>query len=106
MASSPVDSETLRSRPQSINVSKAKSIFSHLARELSKKSSIAAEGKDIEKGRDENDVFDLREYLTSSNDANQRAGIKHKHVRFALHVQYSKYSSPTSGRSNLGRSSS
>jgi hypothetical protein len=34
-----------------------------LARELSKKSSITAEGKDIEKGKDENDVFDLREYL-------------------------------------------
>jgi len=31
---------------------------------------------DVEAG----ERFDLREYLTSSNDANQAAGIKHKHV--------------------------
>ena len=37
--------------------------------------------KDIEKGvSDSERPFDLREYLTSSNDANERAGIKHKHV--------------------------
>jgi len=37
---------------------------------------------DLEKGHDENrqEAFDLREYLTSSNDANSAAGIKHKHV--------------------------
>jgi len=40
---------------------------------------------DLEKASDDDDVeaeerFDLREYLTSSNDANQAAGIKHKHV--------------------------
>lgn len=37
---------------------------------------------DLEKGHDENrqETFDLREYLTSSNDANSAAGIKHKHV--------------------------
>ena len=37
---------------------------------------------DLEKGRDEDrqETFDLREYLTSSNDANSAAGIKHKHV--------------------------
>jgi len=34
---------------------------------------------DLEKGRDE-ETFDLREYLTSSNDASSSAGIKHKHV--------------------------
>ena len=35
---------------------------------------------DIEKGdlRDESPPFNLRAYLTSSNDANQAAGIKHK----------------------------
>lgn len=39
--------------------------------------------KDIEKGQSEveEERFDLKEYLTSSNDANQAAGIKHK-VRF------------------------
>ena len=37
---------------------------------------------DLEKGRngDRQEAFDLREYLTSSNDANSAAGIKHKHV--------------------------
>jgi hypothetical protein len=37
---------------------------------------------DLEKGQDANrqETFDLREYLTSSNDANSAAGIKHKHV--------------------------
>lgn len=37
--------------------------------------------KDLEKeGAEPEERFDLREYLTSSNDATQAAGIKHKHV--------------------------
>lgn len=38
--------------------------------------------KDLENGAEAEDEerFDLREYLTSSNDAAQAAGIKHKHV--------------------------
>lgn len=40
--------------------------------------------EDLEKASDDQleaeERFDLREYLTSSNDANQAAGIKHKHV--------------------------
>jgi ATP-binding cassette subfamily G (WHITE) protein 2 (SNQ2) len=40
--------------------------------------------KDLEKAApgdaEAEERFDLREYLTSSNDANQAAGIKHKHV--------------------------
>ena len=37
---------------------------------------------DLEKGRDgdRQETFNLREYLTSSNNANSAAGIKHKHV--------------------------
>ena len=37
---------------------------------------------DLEKGHDgdRQETFDLREYLTSSNDANSAAGINHKHV--------------------------
>ena len=37
---------------------------------------------DLEKGRsdDRQGAFDLRDYLTSSNDANSAAGIKPKHV--------------------------
>lgn len=39
--------------------------------------------KDLEKAPsegEEEEPFDLREYLSSSNDASQAAGIKHKHV--------------------------
>ena len=37
--------------------------------------------KDLEKAPDDDEErFDLREYLASSNDASQAAGIKHKHV--------------------------
>ena len=41
---------------------------------------IIASSHDIEKGdiEDEPTPFNLRAYLTSSNDANQAAGIKHK----------------------------
>jgi len=37
---------------------------------------------DLEKGHDKDrqESFDLRQYLTSSNDANSAAGIRHKHV--------------------------
>ena len=41
---------------------------------------LASSHLDIEKGADVNEPFDLREYLSSSNDANEAAGIKHKHV--------------------------
>jgi len=44
--------------------------------ETPKKDLEKASGDDV----DAEKRFDLREYLTSSNDANQAAGIKHKHV--------------------------
>ena len=37
-------------------------------------------GKDLEKAQDAEGSFNLREYLASSADRNQQAGIKHKHV--------------------------
>ncbi|RXW23030.1 hypothetical protein EST38_g2801 [Candolleomyces aberdarensis] len=40
---------------------------------------LAQDRRDLEKA-DSSDRFDLRDYLTSSNDKNQRAGIKHKNV--------------------------
>lgn len=74
-----------------VNVARAEEEFNALSRQLtvtsqmerqkSKASSGTAEGKDIEKGGDTSEgyeQFNLREYLTSSNDANQQAGIKHK----------------------------
>jgi ATP-binding cassette, subfamily G (WHITE), member 2, SNQ2 len=100
MATTPADSLTLDdSKPytpsealrDSVNTIQAKEEFNELVRKLSRKSARhdshdssspqTIEGRDIEKtAGDLEDTFDLREYLTSSNDANQAAGIKHKHV--------------------------
>ena len=90
-----VDAATLHdekqrdSRPgfSGINVIRAENEFNTLARSLSKQSAqgqksstvtVSSQG-DVEKaGKDVSEQFDLREYLTSSNDAYQQAGIKHK----------------------------
>jgi|SRR6266850_1546952 len=71
----------------SVNIEQAENAFHELSRQLSQGTFVddreqgAATAKDIEKGvSDSERPFDLREYLTSSNDANERAGIKHKHV--------------------------
>lgn len=82
-----------------VDVDRAEQDFVELSRELSRRSAVAGQEwasssastvhgvvspdksqKDLEKGRGEEPetTFDLREYLTSSNDANQDAGIKHK----------------------------
>ncbi|ETW86763.1 ABC transporter [Heterobasidion irregulare TC 32-1] len=73
-----------------VNVVEAEAEFNALSRQLSMQSAKTPtnvqnsdfEKGDIEKGSLANpeEPFDLREYLTSSNDANQAAGIKHKHV--------------------------
>ncbi|KAF7347495.1 Pleiotropic drug resistance ABC transporter protein [Mycena venus] len=55
-----------QSTPYSVDVEKAKEEFNALSH--------------IEKGANDEAPFDLREYLTTSNDAQQQAGIKHKHV--------------------------
>ncbi|KAH9914745.1 uncharacterized protein B0H18DRAFT_1125328 [Fomitopsis serialis] len=56
----------------------AKATFNEVSQRLSMQASSSAQDEDIEKGGET--TFDLREYLVSSNDANQAAGIKHKHV--------------------------
>lgn len=77
-----------------VDVIEAEEQFNALARQLSIRSqevhrkrselseaTVASETdieKAISKKGDEPPQFDLREYLTSSNDANQSAGIKHK----------------------------
>ncbi|TFK26774.1 ABC-transporter [Coprinopsis marcescibilis] len=65
-------------------VTRAEADFSALSRQLSRSSAKRlpkhASGDELEKGAQESEQFDLREYLMSSNDANQRAGIKHKKV--------------------------
>ncbi|KAJ3509385.1 hypothetical protein NLJ89_g5251 [Agrocybe chaxingu] len=92
----PAESATptaLNSRASSghhIDVARAEEEFYELSRQLSRRSETGkGDGKlfatavhDIEKGlrQDDEDRFDLRDYLTSSNDRNQQAGIKHKNV--------------------------
>lgn len=81
-----------------VNIEKAENSFNELSRQLTQGTVVdddrehgddtrvpTAIGKrmtkDLEKGAvDLEQSFDLREYLSSSNDANERAGIKHKHV--------------------------
>jgi len=75
-----------------IDVARAEREFDKLSRQLSRLSQrdaskgwgvkdqtvVTVSEKDLEKGGEYGEAFDLREYLTSSNDANERAGIKHK----------------------------
>lgn len=74
-----------------VDITQAEAAFNELSRQLSKASRLEKtysnssdddlkKGLDIEKGADVAEPFDLREYLSSSNDANEAAGIKHKHV--------------------------
>lgn len=78
----------------SVNVEQAETSFHDLSRQLSQGSTVGGQdrgpqnqprgdkkGNDLEKASLAlEQPFDLREYLTSSNEENQRAGIKHKHV--------------------------
>jgi len=67
-----------------VDVEQAEAVFNDLARQLSRRSESSASTaavRDLEKDGDAVARFDLREYLSSSNDANQQAGIKHKVFR-------------------------
>ena len=92
MADTPVDDRTLRGDatplPGShhVDVAQAEAQFNELQRVLSIRSQQAdsertqsAHGKDLEKG-EPHEEFDLREYLSSSTAAAERAGLSHKHV--------------------------
>lgn len=67
-----------------VDVASAKRSFNELSRQMSgliakQSQDTMLGGPDVEKAVEEDvEPFDLREYLTSSNDANQAAGIKHK----------------------------
>ena len=100
MADTPADDRTLfgdATKPPSpnnnndnhpVNVAEAEAAFHELERVLSVRSrssrtentSTHDNGKDLEKAQDAEESFNLREYLASSADRNQQAGIKHKHV--------------------------
>lgn len=69
-----------------VDVAQAEAQFNELSRVLSIRSQQAASEstqsaneKDVEKGQRE-EGFDLRAYLTSSNEEAERAGLAHKHV--------------------------
>ncbi|RDB26527.1 ABC transporter G family member 11 [Hypsizygus marmoreus] len=99
MADNPADNRTLNEETTEfietnhhVDVARAEAEFNALSRHLTTKSQTEANWKselststvDVEKEaqqqKDDEERFDLRDYLSSSNDANQRAGIKHKHV--------------------------
>lgn len=75
-----------------VDVASAERTFNELSRTMSIRTQVERSGviktksqetmwggQDVEKAIEEGEEpFDLREYLTSSNDANQSAGIKHK----------------------------
>ncbi|KAI0945373.1 hypothetical protein AcW1_001611 [Taiwanofungus camphoratus] len=68
-----------------VDVARAEAEFNELSRALTIRSRATEDRsfdeKDIEKAAaHDEERFDLREYLSSSNDAMQSAGIKHKHV--------------------------
>ena len=79
----------------SVDVEQAENSFHELSRQLSQGTTVGGKDRGTRKSRSDGDKkgndlengsldleqpFDLREYLTSSNEENQRAGIKHKHV--------------------------
>ena len=91
MADTPADTATLNDNDNQVHsrhvddvVLRAEAEFEALSRQLTKHSQSGQVSKrvvsgDLEKAdEEEEEAFDLREYLTSSNDANQKAGIKHK----------------------------
>ncbi|KAH9929730.1 ABC-transporter [Fomitopsis serialis] len=94
MTDTPGDDRTLFGSvraPPHVDVVQAEAEFNQLSRALTKRS-VSDTPSENEKGEKEHrdvekdvsilaeEPFDLRAYLTSSNDANQSAGIQHKHV--------------------------
>ena len=63
-----------------VDVAEAEAVFHALERRLTIESQKRSLHRDAEKGGEDDGVFNLRDYLQSSNDAQQAAGIKHKHV--------------------------
>lgn len=88
----PSETPTLRDARSEVDIVSAEQAFHRLERELSRESREARDeieekerlklGYDVEKaqGAPEAAQFDLREYLSSTNDAHQKAGLRHKHV--------------------------
>jgi len=92
MTDTPGSDTTTLNGANRVNVQQAEAEFTQLRHDLSNPSSEdhgirtqspTLEFEQLEKAPGQvepEERFDLREYLTSSNDATQAAGIKHKHV--------------------------
>jgi glycine cleavage system protein P-like pyridoxal-binding family len=74
--------EDLHPTSPEISVDGAKEAFNELERKLSRASTLQ-KSSDPEKG-DEDEVFDLRDYLTTVNAAQDQAGIISHHKRVAV----------------------
>lgn len=91
-----------------IDVRRAEEEFNTLSHQLSNRSADTIRKStdsfhDPEKGLDaEEEYFNLREYLTSSNDANQKAGIRHKVITKKLITQSLTDSMSSEYRGHLG----
>jgi len=78
----PADSTRVPTRAPSVDVEQAKEEFAQLERQFTRHSTDGKE--DLEKGDEDEDVFDLRDYLTSVNAANEEAGIISHHKRVGV----------------------
>jgi ATP-binding cassette, subfamily G (WHITE), member 2, SNQ2 len=91
-----------------IDVRRAEEEFNTLSRQLSNRSANSIRksidsSHDPEKGLDaDEEYFNLREYLTSSNDANQKAGIRHKVIPMNLVIWSLTDSMSSEYRGHLG----
>ncbi|VDB90213.1 unnamed protein product [Peniophora sp. CBMAI 1063] len=79
-SASPHISPNERLHSDQVDVAEAERVFHALERRLTIESQKRSLHHDAEKGGEDDGVFNLRDYLQSSNDAQQAAGIKHKHV--------------------------
>ncbi len=79
----------VHSEEEHIDIERSQEIFHELERELSTRSegdgtrlgyTGVGHGHDLEKSCNDEGRFNLRDFLQSSNNANQSAGLKHKHV--------------------------
>ena len=92
MTDTPASDTTTLDGANRVDVRQAEAEFTQLRHDLSRpnsedhgirEQSPTLQSHDIEKtpgDAEDEERFDLREYLTSSNNASQAAGIKHKHV--------------------------
>ncbi|KIJ32375.1 hypothetical protein M422DRAFT_265873 [Sphaerobolus stellatus SS14] len=85
-SSSHADPETAQATrvPSTFSVADAEESFAALERKLTRASAKQIKSSDPEKGLDEDEVFDLREYLSSVSNASAEAGLHTYHKRVGV----------------------